>query len=162
MSNKYKVKVNDNFEFDVDSNDVSKIDASKISNNLFHVLDNNKSHKINIIKTDFYNKKYTLEVNNNKYDVAINDELDLLIKKMGLNKSSNQIVNELKAPMPGIVLNIEVKVGDTVKEDENLLVLEAMKMENMLTAPKDVVIKEIHVKKGDTVEKNKILIEFES
>jgi biotin carboxyl carrier protein len=63
--------------------------------------------------------------------------------------------------MPGLILDINVKIGQKVKEDDPLLILEAMKMENVLTSPRDGIIKSISVSKGDAVNKNQLLIEFE-
>jgi biotin carboxyl carrier protein len=80
---------------------------------------------------------------------------------MGLSLGNAQMVNDIKAPMPGLILEVNVKEGDEVKEGDYLLVLEAMKMENALTAPRDAVIKSISVEKGQTVEKNQLLIEME-
>ena len=57
-------------------------------------------------------------------------------------------------------INLKVAEGDTVKAGDQLLILEAMKMENILKSPGDGVVKKIKVKKGDSVEKNQVLIEF--
>ena len=62
--------------------------------------------------------------------------------------------------MPGLIIDLKVKTGDTVKAGDSLLILEAMKMENMLKSPGDGVVKNVKVKKGDAVEKNQVLIEF--
>jgi biotin carboxyl carrier protein len=62
--------------------------------------------------------------------------------------------------MPGLVLSILVKEGDEVKKGDNLLVLEAMKMENIIKSPADVTIKFIKIKPSDKVEKNQVLIQF--
>jgi biotin carboxyl carrier protein len=70
-------------------------------------------------------------------------------------------VNEIKAPMPGLILEINVAEGAEVKENDALLILEAMKMENVLNSPRDGVIKSISVAQGETVDKNALLIEFE-
>ena len=67
----------------------------------------------------------------------------------------------LLAPMPGKIVSINVKDGQKVKSGENLLVLEAMKMENLITASKDAKIKKISVKPNDAVEVDQILIEFD-
>jgi biotin carboxyl carrier protein len=63
--------------------------------------------------------------------------------------------------MPGLILEIHVQTGQEVNEDDPLLILEAMKMENVITSPRDGIIKSITVKKGETVDKNQLLIEFE-
>lgn len=57
----------------------------------------------------------------------------------------------LKSPLPGIVVGIKVNVGDAVKKGDAVIVLEAMKMENVLQAPIDGTVKEIHVNQGDSV-----------
>ena len=62
--------------------------------------------------------------------------------------------------MPGMVLNILVAEGQEVKKGEALIILEAMKMENILKSPTDGVIKKIAINKGVAVEKNQILIQF--
>ncbi len=68
---------------------------------------------------------------------------------------------EVLAPMPGSVTEILVKVGDQVKENDELVVLEAMKMENPIFAPVDGTIKEIKVKEKDTVEAEQVLVIME-
>lgn len=68
---------------------------------------------------------------------------------------------EIIAPMAGKILQVLVKVGDTVAEDDILLKLEAMKMENPITAPVDGVVKEIRVNVNDTVEPDALLVVIE-
>ncbi len=75
------------------------------------------------------------------------------------NLNANKI-NEIKAPMPGLVLDIRVAEGDAVKKGDTILVLEAMKMENSIKSPTDGLVKKISVKKGLAVEKNQVLINF--
>jgi biotin carboxyl carrier protein len=78
-----------------------------------------------------------------------------------MSNASAQKVNDLKAPMPGLILQIAVNEGDIVKKGDTLLILEAMKMENVLKAQGDGIIKKIAVNKGDRVEKNHLLIKFQ-
>jgi len=68
---------------------------------------------------------------------------------------------EVLAPMPGKIVDVLVNVGDKVSEDDELLILEAMKMENPVYAPADGVVKEIKVKKGDTVDTEQLLLVLE-
>ena len=77
-----------------------------------------------------------------------------------MNNGSAGKVNHIKAPMPGLIIDLRVKEGDTVKPGDALLILEAMKMENMIKASAESVVKSVKVKKGDSVEKNQVLIEF--
>jgi biotin carboxyl carrier protein len=80
---------------------------------------------------------------------------------MGLDKMTNAGASQIKAPMPGLVLDVAVNVGDTVAKGDKVLVLEAMKMENIIKASGDGTVARILVDKGQTVDKNQILIEFE-
>jgi biotin carboxyl carrier protein len=68
---------------------------------------------------------------------------------------------EISAPLPGSVIEILVKVGDEVKENDELLIIEAMKMENPIFASADGTVKEIKVKEKDTVEAEQVLIVLE-
>jgi biotin carboxyl carrier protein len=161
MKNSYQTKVNDVFNFEIDSEDLKTLDSVEVTNNSFHVLKDNKSFNATISKADYLNKSYEVIVNKNKYNVNIYNALDLLIKEMGFELGSTKKVNEIKAPMPGLILDINVKVGQEVSENDNILILEAMKMENVITAPRDGIIKSISINKGDAVDKNQLLIEFE-
>ncbi len=93
--------------------------------------------------------------------MAISGALDELIKSMGIERGRTKVVNAIKAPMPGLILEINVSVGQEVKENDPLLILEAMKMENCFLSPRDGVIKSITVEKGNAVDKGQLLIEFE-
>lgn len=65
---------------------------------------------------------------------------------------------EILAPMPGKILDVLVNVGDNVAEDDELLILEAMKMENPIYSTGGGVVKEVKVKKGDTVDSDQVLV----
>jgi len=157
----YKVTVNDAFHFDFEKESISQLDAVPIGPNKVHVLHQNKSYKAEIITSDFNHKSYTVKVNNTNYTVVISNPLDILIKEMGFEVGLTKQVNTIKAPMPGLILEINVVVGQSVKENDNLIILGAMKMENSFLSPRDGVIKSISVGKGDTVDKGQLLIEFE-
>ena len=161
MSIGYKVNVNDTFHFDLEKKSVSQLDAVGVETNKFHVLYENTPYQAEIITSDFLQKNYTVKVNNNTYTIAISNPLDILIKEMGFETGLTKQVNFIKAPMPGLILEISVVVGQTVKENDNLIILGAMKMENSFLSPRDGVIKTISVLMGDAVDKGQLLIEFE-
>ena len=161
MEQSFKVKVNNSFNYDLKSSDINKLDVLKLSKSKFHILNNSKSFDVNLEKSDFLKKEYTIQVNSNNYTVKISNQLDILIKEMGFSIGSTKKINDIKAPMPGLILSINVKEKQEVKKGEILLILEAMKMENTITSPKDGIIKCIHIKSGGAVEKGELLIEFE-
>ena len=161
MNNTLKVSVNKEYNFDVTEEQMLAADAVSLDQENFHVLHNNTSYYAKVVSTDFINKTYTVVVNNNEYVVSIANHLDQLIKEMGFEVGKAKVVNAIKAPMPGLILEINVAVGQEVNEGDNLLILEAMKMENSFDSPRAGIIKSIAVTKGQAVEKGQLLIEFE-
>jgi 3-methylcrotonyl-CoA carboxylase alpha subunit len=69
--------------------------------------------------------------------------------------------NHVNSPMPGKVIRIQVKEGDQVEKGEALLIIEAMKMENLIVSPRNAIVKAINVAVNDRVESSTILVEFE-
>lgn len=161
MDKKYKVKVNDRHEFEFSKEEILALDSLETGKNNFHILKNLRSYGAELTKADFHNRHYNVKINSNTYSIGISNKLDLLIEEMGLSLGSSKLINDIKAPMPGLILEVNVEEGSEVAEGDYLLVLEAMKMENTLTAPRDGVVKAISVKQGQTVEKNQLLIEME-
>ena len=161
MSNTYKVKVNENFNFDITNTTAQNLDAVSVSKNKFHILHEGQSVQAEIVATDFNAKKYTIKINNNLYDVSIANVLDQLIKEMGFEIGASKQVNTIKAPMPGLILEVSVKEGQEVQENDPLLILEAMKMENSIVSPRSGKIKSVSAIQGAAVEKGQLLIEFE-
>ncbi|WP_340155632.1 acetyl-CoA carboxylase biotin carboxyl carrier protein subunit [uncultured Winogradskyella sp.] len=158
----YKIKVNSTDTFELSKDTLETLDIVETSTDTYHILEDNTSVKAEILQTDFNKKTYSIKVNNNTYDVTINDILDQQIEALGFEIGALKQVNDIKAPMPGLILEVSVKVGDEVKENDTLIILEAMKMENIMHSPREGIIKSIHVKYGETVDKNALLIEFES
>jgi biotin carboxyl carrier protein len=136
-------------------------DLQAINEHTFHAIYQGKSFTIEVVKADFSEKNFLLKINGQKVEYSAKDAIDLLLEKMGLQGKSSAKINQLKAPMPGLIVDVRVAVGQKVSKGENLLVLEAMKMENIIKSPTEGTIKAIKVQKGENVEKNKILIEFE-
>ncbi|MEM0517264.1 MULTISPECIES: acetyl-CoA carboxylase biotin carboxyl carrier protein subunit [Aequorivita] len=161
MKEKFKAIVNENFEFSLHSKDLEALDVIS-DNKISNIIYKNKSVAVEMIAADFHKKTYTLSINGSRFQVKIENELDALITKMGLSLGNASVEDEIHAPMPGIILEVNVAEGDKVEKGDFLCVLEAMKMENTLTAPRDGVIKSVNISKGETVDKGKLLIELEN
>lgn len=133
-------------------------DVSKISENVYHVIKDYRSFNVEVLPV--VEGQLQIKVNGNIYDTETIDKFDELLKKLGMEKGGAGKVNELKAPMPGLVLEIDVKPGDQLKKGDRVLVLEAMKMENVIKAPADVTVASVDVEKGKTVNKNQVMVRF--
>ncbi|MEZ5172833.1 MAG: acetyl-CoA carboxylase biotin carboxyl carrier protein subunit [Bacteroidia bacterium] len=123
-----------------------------------HVIYGDRSFRLILEKKE--GNDYTLRVNGKRVVVNTKDKMALLLESMGLSNTTEQKVNQVKAPMPGLVLRILVEPGTQVSKGDPLLVLEAMKMENMIKSPGDATVSAIKAQLGQAVEKNQILIEF--
>lgn len=159
MSN-YLITVNKE-ELQCSTSNVDSLDSIMVNENTLHVLDKNSAFDVEIIHSNFLNKTISLSINGNIYDVKLEDKYDQQIKKMGLLAVTTQKLNEVKAPMPGLIVDVLVEVGQEVIEGTPLLVLSAMKMENVILAQGEGKIKSIEVKKDDAVEKGQLIIEME-
>ena len=102
-----------------------------------------------------------LKINHRVFEIKKKGELDELIAAMGLDKPKVKKLKELQAPMPGRIVNVAVNIGDELQVGDEILSLEAMKMENVLKAEGVGVVKEININNDDIVEKGAVLIEFE-
>lgn len=164
----YQIKVNDDYQFDIIADEKQlivnseniKIDTVALDANTNHVLYRNKSYTVEVVQLNKEEKTATVKVNGNLYNLTIKDQFDQLLKQLGMDNLASTKIQQVKAPMPGLVLSVLVTDGDEVKKGDNLLVLEAMKMENMIKSPTDGIIKKVSVKQGDKVEKNELLISF--
>ena len=131
------------------------------SENTLLIQTQNQTIQVRCIGIDKVNKTVTLLYNNQKYSAKITEPMDELLKSMGFENALVQKISEVKAPMPGLVLDVLVSPGDSVEIGQKILVLEAMKMENAIKSPTAGVVASINVSKGQAVDKNYILIRFE-
>lgn len=161
MDNPYTIVVDGTSEFQLSKEDIASLDIIKTGPNGFHLLKDGTSYHIQMVEEQFNTRTYTISVNGTEYQVSINTPLDGLIKAMGFASNGQKSIDSIMAPMPGLILDILVSEGQEVQEDDQLLILEAMKMENIIASPRSGTIKKIGVKKGDAVDKKQLLIEFE-
>ena len=135
-------------------------DVQEIQSGRYHVLANGKSFTVEVIATDPSSKKHTLKINGAVIEVQLRDQYDELLHALGIDTAAGKKSGDLKAPMPGLVVDVAVSEGQTVEKGDTLVVLEAMKMENALKAAGSAVVKKIMVQKGATVDKNQVLIQL--
>jgi len=141
----------------IDADNIT-LNDSEVNNQI--ILDNNKSKLVSVKGVDHELKRYQIQIDGRIYHVQISDEVDQQILTMNLkSKRSNQL-KELRAPMPGLVRQVNVQVGDQVDAGDSLFILEAMKMENLLKSPVNGKVSDVFVKPGESVEKNQILLSF--
>lgn len=159
-NSEYKVQLSGEGKAHIDEHDLS-YDLLIESKGTLHVILNNKSYIADIVKADKKEKSFTIIVNGVKHQIEVKDKFDMLLKSMGLDNLAHAKVNNMKAPMPGLVLDVKVETGTHVKKGDPVVVLEAMKMENILKSPGDGIVKKVTVQKGVAVEKNQVLVEFE-
>ena len=124
------------------------------------LLKNGVKYHCKFLHEDSKSKCLHIKVNGKPIKITLKKDIEILLEKIGIGNAVTQSINELKAPMPGVVLEIKAQKGDLIKKDEPLIILEAMKMENVLTSPLDGVITSIEVTEKETVEKNTLLIKF--
>jgi len=127
----------------------------------FHILLNNRSYTAELLEVNKAEKTFRIRVNSGIYVVNVRDKYDELLREMGIDNTASRKVNDIKAPMPGLVINVLVETGQAIRKGDALLILEAMKMENVLKAPSDGVVRKVRISKGDTVEKNQIMIDLD-
>ncbi len=135
------------------------IDIKKVGENEFHLI--YKGRSFSVLVNESGEKEYELSFPDKKLKARVIEELDEVLEKMGMGGASSDIVKEVKAPMPGVILEVKVNGSADIKKGDPLVVLEAMKMENVIKSPVDATIKDVLVQKGDKVEKNAILVAFD-
>ena len=136
------------------------IDAIRDSEGNYHFFHNHKKFIIKLLESDTNGRPTKVQVNGRSFQIKIKNDLDLLIDTMGLNSKSKAKVEVIQAPMPGLIVNILCETGQSVTKGDSLLVMEAMKMENIIKSPGNGIIHKIFVSKGQSVNKNQTLLEF--
>ena len=156
----YIVKTN-GFIFSFTKDDIDKADLVILSPASFNLIKDHRNTNAKMLEADAIAKRLKIEIEGETFDVEIKDELDQMLEQMGFGKASIKQVKNIKAPMPGLVLEIAVTDGQEVKEGDKLLILEAMKMENSIMIQTSATIKKVSVSAGQAVEKGQVLVELE-
>lgn len=152
-------KVNDQFDFSAE--ELIDLDIVPIDDRHFHLLAGGKSYRAELVRADHRRKAFTIKINGSRYDIQLADAYDQMIERLGLSVVSAPVLKDSMAPMPGLVLQIMVSAGEAVTEGQALLLLEAMKMENVIKAAADGVVASVEVSQGEAVDKGQLLIKME-
>lgn len=147
--------------FEIAAEPLEHIHVDEEGGGYFIVKDDNTTYHIQLMDFNFYSGHCTIKIDGELKEIKILRDIDIRIEKMGLNVSHSKKQKHISAPMPGLVTNIKVANGDHVTKGEPLIILEAMKMENVIAAPHDAVVKNIHVTIGQAVERGLALVELE-
>jgi biotin carboxyl carrier protein len=156
----FNIKVNGKDIGLVSPHTLKEMDLIKTGENSYHLLLNNESYKLTLESVDMQEKILRFSCMDIPYVVAIKDPLDVQIAAMGYDTADRDTVGEVKAPMPGLVLKVLVEEGQDVEEDTPLLILEAMKMENVIKSPGSGKVENLQVEAGEKVEKGKMLVKI--
>lgn len=164
----YKIDFNNGQSVSLEINDKNitvndqplALDVKQTPTGEYSIISDGKVYNIFVEQIDRQKKTIDLRINGQYISTKINEPIDQLLANMGLDLSKMQKVEPIKAPMPGLILKIMVEVGQTLKKGDPVLVLEAMKMENVFKATGDATVKSINVQAGKAVEKGEILIEL--
>lgn len=164
-----QIKVNNGSPFEIEkegtqwliNGHAADADIQWQPNGQVSLLLDHKSYTGQVEKIDKENKELVLRIEGQRYTLSIREDIDLLLDKMGINLAAMQKAAPLKAPMPGLVLKVLVAPGQVVNKGDGLLILEAMKMENVLKATGTATIKAIKAEEKSAVEKGAVLIEME-
>jgi biotin carboxyl carrier protein len=135
--------------------DIQFIDERRV-----HLIKGSRSIEAELIAIDSDTKSLQIRLGYKTATLQLKDRFDLLLEKMGMASTGSGNLKEIKAPMPGLILDLKVKPGDLVKKGDVILILEAMKMENIIKSPGDGIVKDVKVSLKQSVEKNQILIRF--
>jgi len=135
-------------------------DIVDLGSGRFHILYEGRSFNAEVVEADYTTKNIVLKLNGQRVELQAKDRFDLLLERLGMTNATAAKVNELKAPMPGLIVDIRVQPGQAVQKGDPLLVLEAMKMENILKAPADGIVSGLKVSLRDNVQKGQVLVQF--
>ncbi|MCC7465617.1 MAG: biotin/lipoyl-binding protein [Saprospiraceae bacterium] len=152
---------NGQHEFSFMPEDAKNLDIVPDGAGKYQIIYQDRSYKAELLDANYLERQFSFKINGIKYTLHIADHYERLVKQLGLHNSGGVKQNTVKAPMPGLVLNIMVAPGQSVQKGDTLLILEAMKMENVIKAAGDGTVKKIATQKGTAVEKGQLLLEME-
>jgi len=155
---KRKIKIIDDNQVIIDGNKMN-IELSPVNEHAYLLKVGNKVYDITTQKKD--NENYIFTLDGRSFKTAVRTILQEKANDYFTKKAKLTHHEDIKAPMPGLILSVKKKEGDNIEMGESLIILEAMKMENEINAPASGKIKKIFVEIGSSVEKDEIILSIE-
>ena len=138
---------------------LSHLDVIATEDGRYHLLWEGKSIHFEVLSLDLEAKRMVIRAEGQQFQLEVSDALQLMIERLGLQRHRSNALEQLRAPMPGLVLKFLVQPGDHIQPGDPVVILEAMKMENEVRAPFDGVVRSIQATPGQTVLRNDVLAE---
>ncbi len=132
---------------------VYELEASEVEPNVYLFKHDNRIYEV------YVSPNNVVHIGNHQIEVNITDPKRL--RGSASARLSDDGVVEIKTAMPGKVVRVLVKKGDTIKRGEGVIVVEAMKMQNEMKSPKDGIVKEVRFSEGDAVNAGEVLAVIE-
>lgn len=133
-----------------------QVDFQSVANQpIFSLLLNGKSYEASIFPSD---TGYQVLFLGQLFNVIVEDERQRRLRTSSGGPTVQGGEIQLRAPMPGMVVDVPVEEGQQVAAGENLIILESMKMQNELKSPREGVVSRVRVKAGDNVDQNQVMI----
>ena len=139
----------------------SSWDWKPVGDGVFDVRMGHRNVRVELVNGPDKAGHVLVRVNGVERQLQVLDRQMLLLESMGMSSAETGLEMEVLAPMPGKVLSVGVTKGEMVEEGHALLVLEAMKMENVIKSPTGARVKSIRVNKGDTIDKGQVMVTFD-
>ncbi len=151
----YEIEINSDDEITVDGQMLS-VDFQTIADQpVYSVILDGKSHEASIHSTE---TGLQVLLRGQLFEVVVEDERQRRLRKSsgGIPVHGGEL--QIKSPMPGLVITVPVEEGQEIKQGDNLIILESMKMQNEIKAPRDGKVMRVRVTAGDSVDQNQLLL----
>ena len=158
-SSMYKLRLGEH-EYSLTTQDIEQLDLIPLDRDHYHLINGGRNLDVSFHFSTEIDNHVKVIIEDVSYEFEVLDELDQLIDSMGMSKAGISYDQNINAPMPGLVLDIMVGEGDQVEAGTPLLILEAMKMENMIKASSNGVIESINCTVKQAVDKGQLLIKM--
>jgi biotin carboxyl carrier protein len=138
------------------------VDLKKVSEpSLYSLVIDNRSYEVFVDEQDPAGSVLSVLIDGEFHRWQVQDEWVRRLARIQHNSRVPDGEISVKAPMPGVVLAIEVAIGDAVSRGQGLVVLGAMKMENQIKSPRDGLVKSVECESGQIVEQGRVLVVLE-